>query len=193
MSSSRSTQSTSVFTFPCIPLFTFLIIIAITSADHSRVSSISSSAQLHALRQSSAAANLAMSHTILSQSTLSSSNNVGETALPSSCASLSRDAAVEKEEDCRKSCSSVGGCSRLRGGGKRRCQHPGCREPYMAVAGDCLYCPLKLCSSHRLPEDHGCRNIQTCRQEAFNANFIRLTEEARGVHARPESMVRESE
>mmetsp|Transcript_22455 Transcript_22455/g.45921 ORF Transcript_22455/g.45921 Transcript_22455/m.45921 type:complete len:205 (+) Transcript_22455:252-866(+) len=108
--------------------------------------------------------------------------------------SLDCDVNRASEEPRAKSrCSSVVGCTRLRGGGKRRCHHPGCRQQYMAIAGDCQYCPKKFCSTHRLPEDHQCTNLVTCRAEAFNANSVRLADEARGVHARPESMVRETE
>ena len=30
----------------------------------------------------------------------------------------------------------------------------------MPVAGDCGFCSLKLCSTHRLPESHACSNLQ---------------------------------
>ncbi|EKX35317.1 hypothetical protein GUITHDRAFT_155544 [Guillardia theta CCMP2712] len=83
------------------------------------------------------------------------------------------------------------GCSRLRGGaGKRRCVVKGCKEYYMQIAGDCQYCDLKFCPDHRLPEEHACKNLCLCKEDAYNKNYMQLAEEAKAVAVRRENMIR---
>mmetsp|Transcript_34162 Transcript_34162/g.53271 ORF Transcript_34162/g.53271 Transcript_34162/m.53271 type:complete len:181 (+) Transcript_34162:49-591(+) len=84
------------------------------------------------------------------------------------------------------------GVERLRGGGKRRqCSVDGCKQPIMPIAGACDFCPHNYCSNHRLPEDHKCLNLQSCRVEAYNSNFVKLSEGSAGVAVRPESAIRD--
>ncbi|WAQ92291.1 hypothetical protein PtA15_16A197 [Puccinia triticina] len=74
---------------------------------------------------------------------------------------------------------------RLRGGGpKKRCQHAKnsltetqCSQPALRLVGDCPHCTLPFCSRHRLPEDHACLNMSSCREAAFAKNKAKLESE----------------
>lgn len=74
---------------------------------------------------------------------------------------------------------------RLRGGGpKKRCQHgksslteSQCTQPALRLVGDCPHCTLPFCSRHRLPEDHACLNMSSCREAAFAKNKAKLESE----------------
>ena len=39
-------------------------------------------------------------------------------------------------------------------------------------------------------QDHTCSNLAVCKEEAFAANARKIHSEAKGVHIRPESIVR---
>jgi ubiquitin C len=67
---------------------------------------------------------------------------------------------------------------RLRGGnGKSRCAFGECVQKPVLLIGDCKYCSLKYCGSHRLPETHACANMETCRQQHFNKLKTKLESE----------------
>lgn len=74
---------------------------------------------------------------------------------------------------------------RLRGGGpKKRCQHAKnsvnesqCTQAALRLVGDCPHCTLQFCSRHRLPEDHACLNMTSCREAAFAKNKAKLESE----------------
>lgn len=74
---------------------------------------------------------------------------------------------------------------RLRGGApKKRCQHAKnsvnesqCAQPALRLVGDCPHCTLQFCARHRLPEDHACLNMTSCREAAFAKNKAKLESE----------------
>ncbi|KAG0149697.1 hypothetical protein CROQUDRAFT_653251 [Cronartium quercuum f. sp. fusiforme G11] len=74
---------------------------------------------------------------------------------------------------------------RLRGGApKKRCQHAKnsvtesqCGQPALRLVGDCPHCTLQFCARHRLPEDHACLNMGSCREAAFAKNKAKLESE----------------
>ncbi|KNC73937.1 hypothetical protein SARC_13504 [Sphaeroforma arctica JP610] len=59
---------------------------------------------------------------------------------------------------------------RLRGGAKKRCALEDCNERQAPIIGDCRFCVMKYCKSHRLPEMHDCKEMESCRQAAFDRN-----------------------
>jgi len=64
---------------------------------------------------------------------------------------------------------------RLRGGGK--CPIPDCRGRTVLVVGDCRFCKASFCGKHRLPEDHCCKEMETCKQASFDKNKDKLMSE----------------
>ncbi|KAM0754995.1 hypothetical protein T439DRAFT_322057 [Meredithblackwellia eburnea MCA 4105] len=76
--------------------------------------------------------------------------------------------------------STIGLVLRLRGGGpKKRCGRylsatERCSQPALRIVGDCSFCQASFCGRHRLPEDHACPNLSSCRQEAFDRNKTKL-------------------
>ncbi|KAI7936150.1 hypothetical protein MJO29_015453 [Puccinia striiformis f. sp. tritici] len=89
----------------------------------------------------------------------------------------------EEDEDVHFVVAEV--AMRLRGGGpKKRCQHAKnsvsesqCSQPALRLVGDCPHCTLPFCSRHRLPEDHACLNMSSCREAAFAKNKAKLESE----------------
>jgi len=68
---------------------------------------------------------------------------------------------------------------RLRGGmqksGNNKCAFKdGCNQRPALIIGDCKYCNLKYCGTHRLTESHGCTNMQSCRDQSFARNKAKL-------------------
>jgi predicted nucleic acid binding AN1-type Zn finger protein len=55
-----------------------------------------------------------------------------------------------------------------------KCAVNGCTDRAAKIIGDCRYCDLSYCSTHRLPESHHCDNISTCRQESYDRNSTKL-------------------
>jgi len=45
-----------------------------------------------------------------------------------------------------------------------------CFQRYAKIIGDCRYCKLKYCSSHRLPEVHHCPEMEACRSASHTRN-----------------------
>jgi len=43
---------------------------------------------------------------------------------------------------------------------KVRCSFPECKAAARPIVGDCSFCKGKFCSTHRLLEDHNCRNLE---------------------------------
>ncbi|SCV67675.1 BQ2448_5286 [Microbotryum intermedium] len=78
---------------------------------------------------------------------------------------------------------TVGLVLRLRGGGpKKRCgayitATDRCSQASLRIVGDCSFCSTSFCGRHRLPEDHKCANLQSCKQEAFDKNKSKLEAE----------------
>ncbi|KAF1807443.1 ubiquitin-related domain-containing protein [Mucor lusitanicus] len=60
---------------------------------------------------------------------------------------------------------------------KSRCAYSSCSDKVVKIIGDCRYCQHKFCSRHRLPEDHVCENLMSCRQAAHERNSIKLLSE----------------
>jgi len=65
---------------------------------------------------------------------------------------------------------------RLRGGSGRggKCACDGCAQKPVLIIGDCKFCKLKFCGTHRLPETHACSNMQSCRDQHFMKNKLKL-------------------
>merc|ERR1711939_371844 len=67
---------------------------------------------------------------------------------------------------------------RLRGGGKKtKCCFGECSKRVVLITGDCRFCQSQFCGSHRLPEDHACQSMDSCRQAAFDRNKNKLMNE----------------
>ncbi|KAI9281655.1 ubiquitin family-domain-containing protein [Sporodiniella umbellata] len=60
---------------------------------------------------------------------------------------------------------------------KSRCAFNSCSDKTVKIIGDCRYCQSKFCARHRLPEDHLCENLTSCRQAAHERNSIKLLSE----------------
>ncbi|KAI9493865.1 polyubiquitin [Zychaea mexicana] len=60
---------------------------------------------------------------------------------------------------------------------KRRCAVEHCSNKVVKVVGLCRYCQSQYCSRHRLPEDHACVNLVSCRQAAHERNSVKLLSE----------------
>lgn len=60
---------------------------------------------------------------------------------------------------------------------KKRCNYENCNNKAATIIGDCSYCSLKYCISHRLPEAHLCTNIQECKDISFKRNQDKLLSE----------------
>jgi len=66
---------------------------------------------------------------------------------------------------------------RLRGGSGRvasKCAFKDCNQRPALIIGDCKYCNLKYCGTHRLTESHQCSNMQNCREQSFARNKAKL-------------------
>jgi predicted nucleic acid binding AN1-type Zn finger protein len=50
----------------------------------------------------------------------------------------------------------------------------GCSDRAVKIIGDCRYCNQKFCGKHRLPEAHGCSNMDSCREIAAGRNAEKL-------------------
>ena len=53
----------------------------------------------------------------------------------------------------------------------------GCDKKKAVVVGRCKFCKEEFCLSHRLPEQHQCKNIQECRNKARDYLAEKLTVE----------------
>ncbi|KAG2216799.1 hypothetical protein INT45_013613 [Circinella minor] len=60
---------------------------------------------------------------------------------------------------------------------KRRCAVDHCSNKVIKVVGLCRYCQSQFCARHRLPEDHACVNLVSCRQVAHERNSVKLLSE----------------
>ncbi|EGS18658.1 uncharacterized protein CTHT_0052640 [Thermochaetoides thermophila DSM 1495] len=60
---------------------------------------------------------------------------------------------------------------------KVRCSFPECKAAARPIVGDCAFCKGKFCSTHRLLEDHNCRNLEDCKREAHEQNAMQLNKE----------------
>ena len=65
---------------------------------------------------------------------------------------------------------------RLRGGIKKKCAHENCTDKVVLI-GDCRYCTKSFCGKHRLPEDHVCPELKSCKQLAYDRNQEKLMNE----------------
>jgi len=67
---------------------------------------------------------------------------------------------------------------RLRGGGKKtKCAFGEYSKRVVLITGDCRFCQNHFCGFHRLPEDHACQDMDSCRQAAFDKNKDKLMNE----------------
>ncbi|EIN07476.1 nuclear protein [Punctularia strigosozonata HHB-11173 SS5] len=63
---------------------------------------------------------------------------------------------------------------------KKRCQLQGetpCNSAVLRIVGQCPHCRMEFCGTHRLPEHHACNNLESCRQQAFEKNKLKLESE----------------
>ncbi|KAH3766007.1 ubiquitinfusion protein [Pelomyxa schiedti] len=60
---------------------------------------------------------------------------------------------------------------------KGKCTIPECKKRAVLLVGDCKYCSGHFCPEHRLPEDHTCTGMDTCRAVHFNKNKDKLMSE----------------
>ena len=44
-----------------------------------------------------------------------------------------------------------------------------CHRRAITIAGDCSFCKKSHCSIHRLPEEHQCTEMTTCKQKALSS------------------------
>ena len=54
------------------------------------------------------------------------------------------------------------------------CAWGDCLDRHVKIIGECVYCSGKYCARHRLPESHMCQNMQSCKQQSFNANHSKV-------------------
>lgn len=59
-----------------------------------------------------------------------------------------------------------------------KCNYENCKRKIALIIGDCKYCRTQFCAEHRLPEDHLCTGLSTCKKEHFDKNKIKLISEA---------------
>ncbi len=62
-------------------------------------------------------------------------------------------------------------------GKKNSCALEGCSGRAVMIIGDCKFCSGKFCSKHRTVESHSCPNIEQCRQQHFEKNSLKLSNE----------------
>ncbi len=58
-----------------------------------------------------------------------------------------------------------------------RCNLEGCNKPQSIIVGNCKWCNLHFCNTHRLPESHCCTQLNDCKNSAFNINQNKLEKE----------------
>eukprot|EP01117_Protostelium_nocturnum_P014089 TRINITY_DN531_c0_g1_i8.p1 TRINITY_DN531_c0_g1~~TRINITY_DN531_c0_g1_i8.p1 ORF type:complete len:161 (+),score=58.27 TRINITY_DN531_c0_g1_i8:26-508(+) len=58
-----------------------------------------------------------------------------------------------------------------------RCAFGDCHAKPVLIVGDCKFCQSKFCGKHRLPEDHVCPEMQSCRDQSFMRNKMKLERE----------------
>ena len=58
-----------------------------------------------------------------------------------------------------------------------RCALDGCNKPQSIIVGNCKWCNLHFCNTHRLPESHCCIQLNDCKNSAFNINQNKLEKE----------------
>jgi predicted nucleic acid binding AN1-type Zn finger protein len=52
-----------------------------------------------------------------------------------------------------------------------------CKRKVPLIIGHCKYCDGEYCSVHRLPEDHNCSHMGTCKKTHYDKNLIKLMSE----------------
>ncbi|KAG9046768.1 hypothetical protein FS837_003698 [Tulasnella sp. UAMH 9824] len=61
---------------------------------------------------------------------------------------------------------------------KQRCQFKNgetpCSSAAIRIVGDCPHCESHFCGQHRLPEQHACVNLESCKAAAFEKNREKL-------------------
>ena len=60
---------------------------------------------------------------------------------------------------------------------KSTCAMDGCTDRPVKIIGDCKFCQRKFCSRHRQVELHHCPNMQACRDQHFQNNQKKLSQE----------------
>ncbi|KAJ7582905.1 hypothetical protein C8J56DRAFT_235677 [Mycena floridula] len=65
---------------------------------------------------------------------------------------------------------------------KKRCQHlvdteSQCNSAALRIVGQCPHCRAQFCAEHRMPEHHGCSNLEDCRKRAYDQNKEKLEKE----------------
>jgi len=57
------------------------------------------------------------------------------------------------------------------------CDLSNCNRKKALIIGDCKYCELQFCSTHRLPESHDCVGLHKCKKLQFDKNKNKLLSE----------------
>lgn len=62
---------------------------------------------------------------------------------------------------------------------KQKCEFEGCSKKVNIVLGIglCQYCRSNFCNSHRLVEEHQCKDMHRCKEDAKNKNAMKLMNE----------------
>lgn len=74
--------------------------------------------------------------------------------------------------------------NRLPGGAKKkRCEAmlnatARCDQPSLTMIGECKACSKQFCSTHRLPEDHTCGELESVKEAARQLNSDKLTRDS---------------
>ena len=53
---------------------------------------------------------------------------------------------------------------------KQKCQFKECKDAAQRIVGDCSFCLGDYCGKHRMLEDHACKGLENCQQEARERN-----------------------
>lgn len=61
---------------------------------------------------------------------------------------------------------------------KSKCTFEQCSSVPLKIVGICDYCQGNFCSQHRLLENHLCKGLQSCKDNAYEKNAIKLHTES---------------
>lgn len=57
---------------------------------------------------------------------------------------------------------------------KRYCEFPVCKLKKCKVSDECRFCHFAFCAMHKMPEEHYCRDLNRCKEEANLKNATEL-------------------
>ena len=58
-----------------------------------------------------------------------------------------------------------------------KCCLKDCNKKQNIIIGNCKWCNLYFCNTHRLPESHFCTKLNDCKNNAYNINQDKLLKE----------------